>query len=63
MPGSSDATADFFSQFVRHCMKPSLATRALIEVANECDVKYTTPYRLGCNISWAGMIELHVAGA
>ena len=59
IPGSADATADFYSVFVAHCMKPSLASRALIEVANECDVKYKTNWRVGCNVSWAGMIELH----
>ena len=61
VPGSPDATAEFYSDFVAHCMKPAMSTRALLEVVNECDVKYKTDWRTGCNVTWQGFIELHKA--
>jgi hypothetical protein len=59
VPGSFDAAAEFFSRFAASCLTPSKASRVLIEVGNECDIKYTTSWRPGCNVSWAGMVELH----
>ena len=58
MPGNHEATGEFFALYYQHCMAPTLRSRYLIEVANECNVK---TYGNKCNTSWQEMIDLHVA--
>ena len=56
VPGSPDATADFFSLFYQHCMYPTAKQRYLVEVANECNVKTAA-----CNTTFENMIQQHIA--
>ena len=58
VPGSHQATAEFFALYYKHCMVPTLRKRYLIEVANECNVKVSASK---CNTYWQEMIDLHVA--
>ena len=58
MPGSHQATGEFFALYYQHCMTPTLRNRYLMEVANECNVKV---HGNKCNTSWQEMIDLHVA--
>lgn len=44
VPGSHDATADYFSHYFAHCLFPTSATRVLVEVANECNVHVSNAY-------------------
>lgn len=54
VPVNGNATAEFFSIFYQHCMLPTLRSRYLIEVANECNVKVQR-----CNTTWQEMIKRH----
>jgi len=58
VPGSHNATADFFVRFFEACMMPTSRSRYLIEVENECNVKTGT-----CNTTFEEMIQTHVAVA
>lgn len=58
VPGSPNATADFFSAFYDACMFPTSAGRYLVEVANECNVKTSK-----CNTTWDNMVDQHIAVA
>lgn len=58
VPGSHASTADFFGLFYQQCMMPTQASRYLIEVANECEVKAEL-----CDTTFEEMIQLHVSVA
>ena len=58
VPGSHNATAEYFSLYYAHCLLPTTRTRILVEVANECNVKVQR-----CNTTWDEMIALHIAVA
>ena len=58
MPGSHAATAEFFALFYEHCMPATAQPVALMEVANECEVKTGAAK---CDTTWDEMVALHVA--
>jgi hypothetical protein len=58
VPGSHNATAQFFGLFYGQCMMPTALPRYLVEVANECNVKADR-----CNTTFEEMIQLHIAVA
>ena len=57
VPGSHNATAEFFALYYTHCMYNTTQPRYLMEVANECNVKVWPD---ACGTTWDEMVQLHV---